>query len=507
MNDTHFDADARLWRFSWLMVCGGLSVAIGFIIASFWSDVAGAAHLWWNIHTYNYCLLITPLALTLIWINRDHLYDLIPRPALQGAAIILGAGGVWIFSTLSGVAEASQFAVVAMLQGTLLTLFGWRVYRRLWLPFSFLWLLVPSGEFLVPLLQFATAFGVGHLLELSGTPTYYENLTILVPSGSYVVAPGCSGLSFLLSALVVGVTFADMFYVNRIKKLLFVMALLALSVAGNVLRVFLIILIAHLTNNVLDIVDDHLLYGWGFFSLLLLGALWVGYRFHEPPPRRAASRPMLSGRPLATSTYALALALTVVCLAVPAAAVRTLWPDAETALPASPILSCGAFSASPINPHWVQPVQQAKADRIAAIDCERNGRTVHLVVAILDRPVRRGRLMGIERWLISREQWPQLATQLIKTRVDGREVPALSELIGRSDAHRLLWSLFWTGGDWRTPGLATGLADLRSELTGRRRAVAVVVGAEDFNGGPEAAALLQDFLSGLSLKSLVASAP
>ena len=470
----------------------------------FSGGVASALHQWMHINNYSYCFLIIPLMAHMIWTNRDHLRDLAPEPSPWGALVIALFGVAWSLAYISGLAEAVELAIVGIIQGLLVALFGARVYRRLWLPFTYLWLLVPTGEFLIPGLQSATAFGAAALLDLSGIPTYREALTIMVPSGSYAVAPGCSGLSFLLSALVISVTFADTFYRGRTKKVMFVLASLGVGVAGNAARVFSIIAIAHVTNNIGDIADDHLLYGWAFFSVLLLGVLAFGYRFRDDRPPRSPGGPGAEGRWISPARIAWSAALALVALIAAPLAVSVALPDVGNTFPTPPpALSCGTFLAGAPQPRWRMAADPPAVDGVAAIDCTAGGRSVHLVLAILERPVRRGKLMGLERRLIDRDHWIQLDVRQSTTVIDGRPAPVQTERIGRGDARRLVWSLFWTGGGWRAAGLDTVWNDIASDLAGHRRAAAIVVGTEAFGGGPEAAALLWDFLAGLSLGPLV----
>ncbi len=493
---------------SGFLIVFGLQV----VVFSFWGDVAAAAHQWVTVSSYGYCLLIPPLTLYILWSKRAGLRDLAPDVWPWGLGVVALFAAVWGLAAVAGIAEAGQFAVVGVVQGLLATLLGRRVYRRLWLPFSLLWLLVPTGEFLVPALQSATAIGAGGLLGLSGIPIYRDGLTILVPSGSYVVAPGCSGLSFLLSALVVSLTFADLFFARRTKQILFVLATLAMAVAANALRVFLIIAVAHATGNVADIAEDHLLYGWAFFSLLLLGVLVVGYRFRDDPPPQPPGMPEILGTRITLSRTLWILALALVTVVVGPLALGRAPPDAGTARAViMPPLSCGGFTPSARPSLWRTPAALPGVDGLTVLECERDGRVVHVVLAVLERPVRWGKLAGVERWLIDRDLWTRLEIAPATARIDGRDEPVLAERIGQGGSRRLLWSLFWTGGAWRRPGLDTLLADVASDLTGRRRAVALLVGADEDAADPgggdpgegDASALLRDFLAGSPLRALL----
>ena len=507
MTDMSPLSHALQWQCRWLLACTTFSVAVALAAPLFWSDIAAVAYQWWHVNSYSYCLLIIPLVFLMVWTNRTRLRDLAPEPWPWGALVIALFSVVWSLAYLCGIAEIAQFMIVGMIQGLLLTLFGCQIYRRLWLPFTCLWLLVPTGEFLIPTLQSLTTAGATGLLELFGIVTYRENLAIMVPTGSFMVAPGCSGLSFLLSALVTSVTFADMFFRSRLKKISFVLACTALSVAGNALRVFLIIIIANITNNFGDIVDDHLVYGWVLFSVLLVGALVVGYHFRDDLPVQPSGGLERGCPPVPVARHGWSLALALGALAAAPFLVGVALPDRPQAPPVMPALSCGSFSPIARNELWKMPSNLSILDGIETLNCARDGHAVHLVLAMLQRPIRRGKLIGLERWLSDRDHWPRLDMHQITALVDGRGEPVQAEMIGQGDTHRLVWSLFWTGGAWRVAGFNTLRADMAADLTGHRRAAAVMLGTADVDGGLEAATILQNFLAGLTLGPLLADTP
>ncbi|MBF0324552.1 MAG: exosortase [Alphaproteobacteria bacterium] len=452
-----------------------------------------AVGLWLSSSAYSHGLLILPVFAFMLWAKRAELRGFSPRPTLWGGAIILAFGGVWVLSTLSGVAEAAQFAIVGMIQGVLLTQLGWRLYGLLLLPFGYLWLLVPSGEFLVPMLQSFTAHAAARLLELVGIDNFLDGLTIEVASGTYLVAPGCAGLNFVLAALATALAYAELVYRTWGRRLAFVLGMVVLAVAGNALRVFLIIAIAHLIDDVGNIADDHILYGWAFFSVLLLGGMALGVRWRQdhgpgkiPPLERSAPR--------AAILSATAVAAVLVILAP--ALVWVMWSAEARAAFALPVLSCGVLGKLAADPEWSADV--AEVDSLAAIDCGGDGRRIHFVMAALDRPVRRGKLVGVERWVGAGDGWTRIARQVAAESIGGRQVPVQKDLEANGHRRRVIWSLFWTGDGWHRPGWPVALADLKAELAGHRHAVLVMAATSADSGEAAAAEALHDFLSGQS---------
>ncbi|MBY0429862.1 MAG: exosortase, partial [Rhodospirillales bacterium] len=278
--------------FSWPAAMAVIGLGLMTALAAFHQGLAGMLHQWSTSSAYNHAFLILPISLYLIWERRADLAALRPDPSFRGIGLVLASGVAWLAANSLGIDEGVHFAILGILQGLLLTALGAKVYRLLLFPLSYLWLMVPTGGFLVAPLQTVTAVLSTALLKLSAIPVYTEGWTIEVPSGTYFVARGCAGLNFLLASLALALVYGYLVYARPWKRVVAVAAMLSVAILGNAVRVWGIIALAHLTDNRIDIVDDHLLYGWGFFSLLLLGMMALGSRFRDEPS--AAAPPLFS---------------------------------------------------------------------------------------------------------------------------------------------------------------------------------------------------------------------
>ena len=57
-----------------------------------------------------------------------------------------------------------------------------------------------------------------------------------------------------------------------------------MPVIANILRVYLIVMLGHLSDMKLAVGVDHLLYGWLFFGLIITAMFLIGSIWREPPP-------------------------------------------------------------------------------------------------------------------------------------------------------------------------------------------------------------------------------
>ena len=261
-------ARRRAWRLSLGLAAAGIVLAI--VLLS--DTVTSAVSLWWNSSAYNHGFLIAPISAWLVWLKRRELAAVTPTGSLLGAAVTAGFAVLWLTADAADVDEGRHIAFVGIVQGILLACLGWRVCVVLAFPILYLWLMVPAGSPLLPLLQdIATRISSG-IIGWSGIPIWVEGAYIEVPTGAYHVALECAGLNFILATLAISPLYAYLFYRSMWKRVLAVVAALVLAVVMNGVRIAGIIMLAHWSGHRINIVDDHLLYGWGFFALVLLGA-------------------------------------------------------------------------------------------------------------------------------------------------------------------------------------------------------------------------------------------
>jgi len=270
---------------AWPLTLMGLGVGFAAMVALYFSTVTSAIHLWNNSAAYNYAYLILPISLALIWMERGELARAKPVPTFWGAAVGAGFSLIWLVGEYLGIDEGRHIAFVGMMQGLAVGLLGWRLYRFLAFPLLYLFFLVPTGTFLLTPLQSLAHWANVVLLKASGVPVYAEGILIQVPAGSFLVEPGCAGLNFFLVAFALSLLYGRLTYASTFARVMCVVAALAISIIANIIRIYLIIGLAQFTDRRIDITADHIVYGWGFFGVVMLLAMWAGNRINAAPAR------------------------------------------------------------------------------------------------------------------------------------------------------------------------------------------------------------------------------
>lgn len=311
---------------------GVLTVGLGLFGVLFHAEVGAAVRVWIDSTAYNHCFLVLPIAAWLAWDRRDRLAQVALSPAPFAVLFAIPLALAWFVAERLGFMEGRQLAALGLVEILFLTVLGWPVFRAFAAPLLYLVFLVPFAGFLEPALQTFTARFVVTGLGLLGIPHSADGDIIRIPEGAFYIAPACAGLRFLIAAVAFGALYGLVMYRSPVRRVLFLAAAVAVPVIANGLRALGLVVLGHQLGSAEAAAVDHVLYGWLFFSLVLLLLALLGAVFRED---RAVRRAWISPprRPAPTSKWLAAeVALGVIAGAGPLAS--TLLERAAAAEPA-----------------------------------------------------------------------------------------------------------------------------------------------------------------------------
>ena len=263
----------------------GLALAGWFTV--YYQALANMVNVWLGSETYSYCFFILPICLYLIYEKHQQLALIPIKPALLLLIPLLFGQIVFLLSDLAGIGVLAQLSAYGSLVCLVGIVYGVNNLKFLMFPLGYLILSVPMGEELVPALQNVTADISVFLVELVGIPVYREGLYIYIPNGTFEVAEACSGIRFLISMIAIGTLYAYLYYQSVWRRLVFVALSLIIPIIANGIRAFGIIYVGHKTDMEHAVGADHLVYGWLFFSIVLLLLMAVGKFWREDLPESA----------------------------------------------------------------------------------------------------------------------------------------------------------------------------------------------------------------------------
>lgn len=257
-------------------------VLFAITITVFWPTLVQMESVWRHSETYMHCYFIVPMALYMVWIQRDSLQGMKPQPALLPALLLIPVSLLWLSAYAIDVGFVSHISQVVVFQLLLWHMLGHQIARKLIYPLVFLIFLAPFGESLTPALQEVTAdMGVA-LLRLADVPVYRDGLYLHTSVTVFEVAVACSGLNFLISSAVISLLFAYLYFHKFYKQVIFVVLMLLLAIVANGLRAFLLMFIGEKTNMAWGFGDDHYYYGWAVFAITMLISFRIGEYFADP---------------------------------------------------------------------------------------------------------------------------------------------------------------------------------------------------------------------------------
>lgn len=264
-----------------------LPLGLGLLLlgAAFNVEIGTAIRTWIESTAYNHCFLVIPIAVYLLWERRFDLDGLtgksMPWVALLGVPIAL----VWLVADRLGIMEGRQLAAVSFVELLFLAVLGRRFWWAVSGPLLYLYFLVPFGEFLTPRLQDITTFFIQHGLEVFGVPAYVDGYIIEIPQGTFLVAEACAGLRFLIASVAFGCLYALMMYRSPMRRGVFILASIIVPIVANGFRGLGIVCLGYLLNSAQAAAADHLIYGWIFFSIVILLLIVLGLPFRQDTVR------------------------------------------------------------------------------------------------------------------------------------------------------------------------------------------------------------------------------
>jgi exosortase A len=450
------------------------AVVFGF---AFSHDILDAASVWIASTAYNHCFLVLPLIGYLLWERRSLFFAVSPLPSFWPLLAMPLLSAIWLVSAVLDLNEGRQLVVVATFEIVLLATLGVRAFRLLLAPALFLFFLVPSGAFLVPILQKITVNITVYGLHLVNIPVYSDGMMIEIPEGRFEIAEACAGLRFLIASIVFGCFFSVTMYDSFIRRALFIALSATVPVGANGLRALGIITLAHLDSSAAAVEADHILYGWIFFSLVILLLIAIGMVFVDKGNRPPAI-PEVSESAGSPGRLAVVAALAVVlALAGPACAARL---NSQ-----APAITLPPKESMKIMPPW-RVVHQAAvdwrplvhgADRELLQTFEEPGSPpVVSFIALYRLRAIGNALTNSENRMADEKIWQVASSASVEVPIAGQpETISIVQMVSGS-RRRLVWSFYVVDGEITTGLFEAKLLQARAVLL-RRSPIAAFVAA------------------------------
>jgi EpsI family protein len=367
----------------------------------------------------------------------------------------------------------------AMIPLTVWAIAGTCTVRALAFPLAYLFFAIPFGEFLVPTLMDWTANFTIAALRATGVPVFREGTHFAIPTGRWSVIEECSGINYLIASLAIGTLYAHLIFRSLRRRLAFVAASIAIPLLANGLRAYLIVLIAHLTQNRLATGIDHIVLGWFLFGGVVALMFWGASRL--PPERHGGST-----APLPLSSPETASPRLIVVAAAAVVGCVTIWP--VTARIVDHPLTAGSSTIAPLTAvdGWVADGGRfidwtpgfANPSATLTQGFTKNGESVNVAILLYRNQgaASQGTLITTANQLVrsTDNRWSVVATSQ-SVRVGSNEVNADSVRFVGQGASVLAWHWFWVDGKSTASRAVAKWREAIARLSGRGGDGALVV--------------------------------
>ncbi|MEP3560931.1 MAG: exosortase [Marinobacter sp.] len=215
-------------------------------------------------YSHGFMVLVVSLALTLNkWVRlkpRVGAYPLWLLP-LCIASLVYLAGSILLIEA------AQQLALLPLVLGAFLLIWGWEQTKPFFLPLGILTFTIPVWDYVSWPLQVITVSVNDFLLSFFNIEFYVEGVFVYFPGvGAFEIAHGCSGLRYLLVGLTLSLLYGELNYSRVRTRAALIVAGILLALVANWIRVFVIIYIGYESNMTSSLINEHDFFGWWVFA-------------------------------------------------------------------------------------------------------------------------------------------------------------------------------------------------------------------------------------------------
>lgn len=483
------------------------------LVCLYADTVLAMVSIWNGSETFAHAFLVPPIALWLVWRQREVLAELTPRPEPLVLLPLTFFAAMWLVSDLVLVNAGAQFAWTALLVLSVPAVLGFEVALVILFPLLFLFFSVPIGEFMrEPMMLWTADFTVA-ALRMSGIPVYREGLQFVIPSGSWSVVEACSGVRYLIASFMVGTLFAYLNYRSWRRRALFIAVAIVVPIVANWLRAYMIVMLGHLSNNTLAVGVDHLLYGWVFFGVVVMLMFFIGARWAEPDlpvghtHRSGKALGAPGTEPVAGLRWVVAAVASSAVLLLPHLAQATLYKMEQGVqlprlvlpeqLAGSWLATANAGSAGAVfEPHFENPALVVLRSYAGPQG------SVQVYIAYYRGQAADSKLVSSVNALARADDshWNQVTTGVARSGSSGAEDVhwRTARILGKGSSNSrrpelTAWRVYWVDGRWIPGDIRAKLAGVMQRLQGRGDDGAVLVLSTDNPSQAAADALLQQF--------------
>jgi len=217
------------------------ALIVGAIVLVFWQVFVRLVDAWIVDGNYSHGFLIIPLSIYFVWERRQKLAEAPIRPSWFGLVVLAGGIAVLMAGLWGSELFLSRIALLPVIAGIVLFLFGWTVLGIVGFPIAFLFLMIPIpsiifNQIAFPLQLLASKLGEW-AIAVVGIPVLREGNVLILPHTTLEVAEACSGIRSLVSLITLGLVYGYFMDPRTWVRTLIVVSAVPVAIVANGARV------------------------------------------------------------------------------------------------------------------------------------------------------------------------------------------------------------------------------------------------------------------------------
>nr|MBN2276634.1 exosortase [candidate division Zixibacteria bacterium] len=238
---------------------------------------------WYHNPNYSHGFLVAPVAVYLIWKNRQEIGALPVTGSSVGLIVIILAVLLFIFGNGASEAVAMALSLVMMICGIILYHFGTEIFKKTWFAVVFLLFMIPVPEMIylsiVAPIYLPVAKAATSMLNLIGMPIVFQGDIINLPHQALNISEACSGMRSLVALLAMGTLYAYLSHNRSYGKVLIFILTVPSAVIAYIIQVSIVLVVIYTSDGLtaadepLHSIMNTLLFAVTFLILLIFGAV------------------------------------------------------------------------------------------------------------------------------------------------------------------------------------------------------------------------------------------
>ena len=226
----------------------------------------------WNNHeAYSHGYLVLICSFYLIYAARNKMQISLASPSPLALIGVVGCSLIYFASEQLGIIIIQQMLVPVIILFVMSSLFGLLFGRSILVPLFLLYYAIPFWDYIAYPLQLLTVTINSLFIDLFNITAIIDGVFVTLPGiGVFEVAHGCSGIGYLMVAMMITSLYAVL-NLNRLKNQLLLVGMgIFLGLLSNWLRVFIIVYVGFKSNMTSSLIEDHEMFGWVVFSVAII---------------------------------------------------------------------------------------------------------------------------------------------------------------------------------------------------------------------------------------------